>query len=272
MRKVLQDIVNGKNIDLYALVAFAISYFLITVLNKLGWMNLSISGWENKLIIGFLGVQAIATLKNRKVDEEVHSIVSRSSSTFIKEFPTNFKSEVEAAKKLRIVTSSLDIPGIDNIEHIISNKLRNNQEVEVLMTSPHGPGVDIACQRATWESKSSKIRRLEADIDRLENINKKHNGLLQVKLINNPLPYMAILVTPPKARLGQTIYMAHYPFQTEKTKEPKHVIKESDAFFHLYSEELDNLWAYPDTEKIEKLENNETLSLDSESEVTPTPI
>lgn len=243
-RKVLNDIYNAKNLDSYILVITVIIYSFLKIIDYFEFIDIDFSKYDSSLILSLFGVMAISTLQTRRADEEILNRINCNDGIFVHSFPSSFRKNIKTSDKIRIVSVTLDLINLDEFESIFNDKLKLGHKIEVLLINPFNQSaLDMASKRARWESQEALKNRIISNLDILSAINEENDVKISIKVVDFPLSYSAILVEPSKRKISNLIYMAHYPYKTEKVREPKHTLQEGvDSYFNLFNEELNNLW------------------------------
>ncbi|WCN09803.1 hypothetical protein [Marinomonas mediterranea] len=234
-----------RNYDTLFIIVLGCFFIITPVLQSLGVKNLDFTDNEKfrtYLITSLMTVLAYAILKNRSLDDKILNILNRDERHFLDEFPTSLKSEIENARSIRIVSLMLDITPVDEYDSVFSAKLSHNQTVEILLVSPNGNALTISSKRAVWEQEKSFKQRVLSQLDTLADIKFKNNKI-DLKVIDFPIPYSAILIENGLIVRKRKIYIAYFPYKTKVVRQPKHILIEGeDPSFHLFEDEMNKLW------------------------------
>lgn len=243
-KKIANDIVSGENIDAYLIIAASILYFAAKIAVYFGIFYINLRDVESILVIGLLGVMAIAILKSRSIERGVLIGSRHERRYFLSEFPSSFNDEIKSAQSILIVAVTVDLFSLDENISMLHEKLQLGHKIRVLLVKPDKSSLEMAVGRARWETNKNDLKnRIERHLNTLSAINKDSRiNKIEIRTINNPLSYSAIL-TEQRNKTSKSIYLAHYPYKTERIREPKHYLKDGeDSCFSLFQEELEQLW------------------------------
>lgn len=238
LRRVLEDLKKGENIDHYLTVIAAI---VLTTLNLAG---IASNEQVAALTLAVLALFAFSSLGNRhRIDELVKSLVKERSNFFNEKFPASFETDFINADEIWLVGVSL-ARTINSNYITLERKLRRGGKVKVLLVHPEGPALEIAVSRNyVLRNAANKRSDIIQTLQLLCNLKESTGGSLQIRTIENPLSYGATVINP---NTGTGIlYLEHYTFRVSSDSIPRFVLQPKDThWYDFFKKEIEALWDY----------------------------
>ena len=236
LQKVWHDIRSGENIDLYLTVVVAAS---LATLNIFGVAPQSLL---SPITLGVLALLAITSLGNRYRIERLVSAFSRSAdSFFMEEFPPGVKNDFAEASETWLIGVSLSRT-VKTYYSQIERKLGQGHTIRVLLVHPAGAGVEMAVSRNyARRDVALKSGDIHNTLQHLCDIRQNTPGKLEIRTIQSPLTYGAIVVDPNAA--SGALYLEHYCFRVSTESLPRFVLRASDGrWYDFFKKEMSTLW------------------------------
>ncbi len=253
-RRILTDIKNRRNIEVYVLsfAAFAValvSVFADAVLASLG------DNIVNSIILATLGL-LVLNISTPKVQESSLDDYLDDRSNL-----GSFEERIKGARKLYIYApSAANILHGDNAEAIRKEILtRSDGELRVVIQNPdRADAVNILVDQLD-RSVEFQVQHLPEELQRtlrqfklIDSWNTP--GTAELKLLDYS-PGFSIVMLDPDRISGQVIVEMH-GFQNESTRSRMHVIinkRDSERWFTYWYEQFENIWG-----RAENLQKSET--------------
>ena len=234
LKRILNDIKEGENIDLYLIVAISIP---LVVMNLLG---IALSAIE-PVILSVLTLLAISSLVNRRKLEFVLEKINTSvDDVLLQEYPDSWIKDFETAKEICIIGINLSRT-ITTYYPLLQERIRAKVRVKVLIVNPDGQAHSVLVQRAVRSVKPSQHQALLAsalfDLCKLKEIDPNQ---VEIRTIDFPPPFgcFAFNLNSPEG----VIYLEQYPFKS-KDDMPKMVFSPKEkVWYSFYDEQISKLW------------------------------
>jgi len=239
LRKAVEDIRQGENLDLYVTVAVSI---VLVVLNVLG-VALSLAA---PLSLGILALLAVAILGNRHRLETILLNMAKSThDVFYTDYPDYLQQEIadKIERSTDLLLIGVDLDGTLNRHYrLLEQRLRQGCRVRALLVDPDSHACDMVIRRryrpTTLESQCSQIR---SGIQALQELQESTSGELEIRVIDYPLTRGGIIVDPDTP--NGTLYIWNYSFKTHKENRPKYALRTADGYWYdFFKEEVNAIW------------------------------
>ena len=238
LKRMWNDVKRGENIDLYITVIIALG---LAVLNVTGFAP---GDWLAPINLAVLGLLAISVLGNRyRVEETLQQLTQATGSLFQEEFPSDLKTDFEAAKELWLIGATLTRTIMSNYI-TFEKKLREGHVIKVLLVHPEGASVQMMATR--YYAPKNRIPEVQSsrgknNLQLFCDLQKVSPGKMEIRTIETSLAFGTIAVNPSSG--SGVLYLEHYPFRAVSTSLPKFVLRASDGrWYEFFKEEIQALW------------------------------
>ena len=239
IRRVLQDVQQGKNIDLYLTVIAAVT---VSVLSLLG---VALPTWTASLTLAVLALLATGMLVNRKkLDLLIETTSTITEVPLTSQFPPELSSDIESASELWLVGARL-IGTITNYHTVLERKLQRGDQIKALIVDPDGAASALEAMRDPGMVDVERVRaQMRAALRNLRELGKLGPDHLEIRVIDYPIEYGAIVVNPTTS--AGTLYIRRYTFKVsvgDGVRTPKLVYRARDSkWYRFILEEIQALW------------------------------
>ena len=168
-------------------------------------------------------------------------MIAQGSRTFLrKDFPDEVKAEMEKAKELWLVGVRLSRTLTTYIP-MLEKKLAHGDRVRVLLLDPDSQAARYANQTLSYPMKPDQHREsIRMSISLLEDLNARNPGSMEVRLIDQPLPFGFYGVNLDEP--GGKMYIKYYEYRA-KTDGIRFILTPRDDFWYeVYQQQLMSLW------------------------------
>jgi len=208
LKRIVDDIKRGENIDLYVTVILAI---IVSVLNAIGIGN---SALQNSLILAVLALLASAILGNRHRLDDINEKLDKDSDNQINsDFPASALDDFKRASEIWIVGVNANAALKYSYRTAIQEKLKKGEStVKVLLVDPNSPACEMAAARTPGKLSIDREKaNIIANLSDLGDLKKLYPKRIEVRVINDPLMYGAYVLDPDKPH--GVIYYRRYSYQ-----------------------------------------------------------
>ncbi|MGB0387016.1 MAG: hypothetical protein ACPGWR_19545 [Ardenticatenaceae bacterium] len=235
--KILEDIRNGENLDVY------VTIFLAIVIATLDILDLTSDDFIAPLILATLAVLAFSSLYTRQQNEEIiNKLDLPYGNLFLDKWPDHFQSNLKLAQSVLIVGVSLNRT-IDTYYKIFEEKIKQGDQIKILLVRPGGVSVKLAASQMSAPNHERHInQRIQESLQILCNLYKYESSKFEIRVIDRNLSYYATLLNHDTTNTGM-IYMQLYSYKPIDPGFPKHVFYQDDgAPYAHFSQEIMGLW------------------------------
>lgn len=254
-QRIMTDIKNRRNIEVYVLSFAAFAVALISVFAD-GVLNILGDNVVNSIILATLGI-LVLNISSPKVEHSSLDDYLDDRSNL-----GSFEARIKGAHKLYIYApSAANILHGDNAEAIRNEILtRQDGELRVIIQNPEKPAaVDILVDQLD-RSVEFQVQNLPEEIQRtlrqFQLIRSWNTpGESELKLLDYGPGFSMVMIDPDR-NSGQAIIEVH-GFQNESTRSRMHVIinkRDSERWFTYWYSQFENMWGR--AESIQKTETN----------------
>lgn len=247
LERAWQDIKQRKNLELYLVLSAIIIVFAADILgvdttNALVEITLAVLA---VLLYGMIDARHTNEASNQELSELNQSVNKISSSTqdFLdSKWSSSLKQEMKHTDELWFVGISL-VRTVKTNYSLLENKLKQGHLVKVMVVHPEGVGVEIAVSRnygrKDVKQKCNDIHRTLSDLCELQ---KRGSGRLEIRTIQHPLSYGAIVISPQSSANGR-IYVENYGYRVKSESFPIFTLRPIHSeWYEFYIHELLLLW------------------------------
>ncbi|HEV2381253.1 MAG TPA: hypothetical protein VG206_15850 [Terriglobia bacterium] len=238
LRRVLEDVKNGENIDLYVTLLVAV---ILVTMNVLGFVA------TERLLPLNLAILALITLSllvNRHRLNDVVGTISalKDRAVFLEEFPADFSVQLDEAREVWL-TGTHHSAVLTSHYQLFETKVNRGDRLRFLLLDPKGTAYKMAAMRFPGLVGAEQERmRIESSLATLLALQALAPDRVEIRVIDFPLDYTAYLLDPTSGR--GAIYLERYTFKVSGgSRKPKFVYKKRDGrwFEHLLAE-VGHLW------------------------------
>ncbi len=235
--KILADIQNGENLDVY------VTIFLAIVIATLDILDLTSDDFIGPLILATLAVLAFSSLYTRQQNEEIiNKLDLPYGNLFLDKWPDHFQTNLKLSQSALIVGVSLTRT-IDNYYKVFEEKIKQGDQIKILLVRPGGVSVKLAASQMSAPNHERHInQRIQESLQILCNLHQYNNPKFEIRVIDRNLSYYGTLLNHDTTNTG-TIYMQLYSYKPIDPGFPKHVFYQGDgAPYAHFSQEIMSLW------------------------------
>ncbi len=236
VKRILDDIKCGENIDLYVTVILAI---FISILNAIGIGN---SALVNSLSLAILALLATAILGNRHRLDDINGKLDKGDDRQINtQFPDTITDDFERASEIWIVGVYANSALKYRYRTIIQEKLkRGGCTVKILLVDPNSPACEMAAARVPGKLSVERERaNILASLNDLCDLIKINPSNIEVRVVNDPLMYGCYILDPDKSH--GIMYYHRYSYQMGR--KPKLLYRPANnEWFDFIKTEVRMLW------------------------------
>ena len=237
VRRVLNDLRRGENLDTYATIVVAAC---LAVLNLIGTVPASkLSG----VLLAVLGLLAAGTLATRtKLDALVSQARHLASPSLLDEFPSSYEAMLNGPGDVYLGGVSLTSV-IPHYLHSLEARLRAGANVRVLLVEPGSPGAELAERRmAIPADPARRSRQINTTLDHLRWLAQNTHGNLEVRLTPHELPLGWAFAEPSSSKAA--LYVQYYAFRTKQPDSFKFLLTHADGkWLDAHREQLEAYWS-----------------------------
>lgn len=206
LRRVLEDIRRGENIDLYVTVIVAI---ILAALNITG---IAPQAWIAPLNLAVLALLAVATLGNRhRLEGILRRMTQSAESVLLEKFPADIYGKLQKSKDLWLVGVSLSST-LEALYPQLEDKLRAGDSIKVLVVNPDGNACAMAAMRNYRTDDVDRQRaEIHAALKDLCELRKVAPERLEIRTIEYPLTFGVYALDPED--VSGVLSLKHYPFK-----------------------------------------------------------
>ena len=244
-KDIWSDIIEGKNIELYLIIALAIIVLLADV------FGVNTDSAILEIVLATLAILVYSMIDSRranenvrleikKLDENFQKFQNLSNVTFIQTFPETLKTHMETAEELWLVGITFSRT-IKTYYPIFEKKLRQGHIINILLVDPESPSVEVVANRIY---KPTGVKQKQEEIlnslQDLCNLAKIESGQLNIRTISDPLKYGGRLMNPDSP--SGTVYIEQYAHK-QQDHYPRFVLESKDGYWYdFYVKEIKALW------------------------------
>ena len=236
LKRILDDIKRGENIDLYVTVTLAI---IISILNAIGLAN---SALLSSISLAILALLASAILGNRHRLDDINEKLDKGNDKIIStEFPTNAADDFRRASEIWIVGVNANAALKYNYRTIIQEKLKAGDcKIKILLVDPDSPACEMAAARVPGKLSIERERaNIFANLNDLCDLRKLNPDKIEVRVVNDPLMYGCYILDPDK--IHGVIYYRRYSYQMGR--KPKLLYRPAgNEWYDFIKAEVKMLW------------------------------
>lgn len=238
LNRILKDIRQGENIDLYITEVLAVVLAVMTVLGVVPTTNLI------PLNLTVLALITFVILGNRQKLEEISERTSLLANQlqFIEEFPATLTEDLEEAKEIWLIGTHHSSTLTEHYE-LFERKLRSGGSLRVLLIDPNGAACSMSAMRFPGRVSPDHERvRILSSLDRLCDLRATAPNNLSIRTINFSLDYSAVLIE--REASSAVVYVERNTFRTSGgSKKPKFIYHRKDGrWFEHICTEIQELW------------------------------
>lgn len=233
LKRILEDIKRGENIDLYLTVVMAI---VVAVLNLFGFAS---SALLSSLSLAIFALIASAILGNRhRLDDIQDKLITDGGTKITDTYPESRDEDVANASEIWWFGVHA-IVFLRKYRKVIEQKIKKGIKVHVLLVDPDGKSLGMVAARnpgkpSTDREKASILTSL-SDLCELKAI---APAKLEIRIIDDPIMYGGCMLNPDKA--NGIIYIQRYTYQTGIR--PRFTYRPKSEWFEFTKSEILSLW------------------------------
>jgi hypothetical protein len=168
-------------------------------------------------------------------------MISQGSGTFFRtDFPEEVRTEIEKAREVWLVGYKLGRTLTTYIS-MLDKKLAQGDKVKVLVLNPDSEAAQYSNRTMSYPMKLEQYREsIRMSINLLGSIKSKDTGNLEVRLIDQPIPFglYGINIDKPNGKL----YVKQYEYRA-KIDGIRFILTPKDTFWYdIYHQQLMSLW------------------------------
>jgi hypothetical protein len=235
LRRVLDDLRRGENIDAYVTVLAAVA---LSVLNIAGVLPASsLSG----VILGVLALLAVGTLVTRA---RLEAMASGADRARLPEFPVRYGPDYQAAVD---TDGDLWLQGVSLTRTItgsvfaLERRLRLGHVVRVLLIQPDSRAAQLAEDRLGVPADYQRRRfQTESSLGHLANLAEQAGGRLEVRLTEQELGFGATVIRAGTSRA--VIYVEYYAYRGIRDGLPLVITPADGRWYDFHLGQIEALW------------------------------
>jgi hypothetical protein len=232
-RRVLEDLVRGENIDLYATVLLA---FVAAAINVFG---VAPQGLITSLGIAAIALIASAILGNRYRIEDIQKYIRQDlSNKILREFPDTIDKDVANASEFWYIGVNATVT-LRNYRSLFEEKARAGRKLHFLLVDPKGSACAMSAARSPGKPYVDREKiNIISNLDDLCEIRKLSPSNVKVRVIDDPLAYGGFVINPDQPE--GVMYILRYSYQA--VIRPKFVFRPGDEWYNFTRAEINSLW------------------------------
>jgi len=207
LHRVFEELKRGENIDLYVTVVVAL---IVAILNLFG---IAPQNWLSSLNLAVLALLASAILGNRQRLEDIQENLTQTAESDISlDFPSELDSDLDRASEVWLMGVHVSST-LGHKYAVLESKLQEGATIHALIVDPDGAACAMAAARHPGRLFVERERALiTASLNGLCDLKMIAPDKLEIRIIDNPLPYGGFMLNPGKS--DGAIYLKRYSFQT----------------------------------------------------------
>ena len=236
LRRSFQEIRRGENIELHIAPILAIGLVVADLL------DLPVGEYVASLTLAVLALLVCAMLANRRRLEDIRGdLVQIAEPGILASFPDELEYDLKKASDIWL----LGVHASSTLGHryaLLKSKLQAGAIIRALVVDPDSPACAMAAARHPDKPSIARERVLiGASLSSLRELKATSLGKLQIRVINDPLPYGGFMLDPEE--LEGAIYLKRYSFRAGLR--PILIYRpENRHWFDFIKSEINALWDY----------------------------
>ncbi len=236
LRRIISDVRQGENIDLYVTVFAAV---VVSAISLVGYVPQDVLG---PLSLAVLALLAFATLGNR---HRLENLLKQRSGlpVFLGKFSDDLAADLEKTRQLWLVGVSL-YRFIVRFHAVLDHLIKDGASIRVLLVDPDGSGAVLSATGMYPPFSTERNRdRIREALSILTAFAQQANGpgTLEVRTLDYVPAFGAYMIDPSKSR-GK-IYLEHYPYAMAVDQIPKMQLSSSDRDWYVhFKTQIKVLW------------------------------
>jgi hypothetical protein len=254
------DILSGKNLDVYLTGIIALTVSILGVIGQINQVFIS------SAILATLALITNGLLVNRRENDEIHNALKTiiSGEGLSNKFLRN---QYDRSKLRELIQSSHTAffwgpylsTHITLLVDVIEERLKSGFDVRFLIMDPLGAAAFMVAHIRGDDNTDEVKRALERNIIRLEKLRgKNHLGKLEVRVIDYLPPYTIIALDPDLPSGQMFVRLNNYDTPNEKRPTFDLVKKQDGDWFEFFRNQFEKVWKdahiyeFTDTDTIPK--------------------
>jgi hypothetical protein len=235
LRRILDDVQRGENIDAYVTVVAAIVLSVLNLLDVLPASSLS------GVILGVLALLAIGTLVTRSRLEVISGGINRTRlPTFPDTYPSGYQAALDGEGDLYLQGVSLNRT-ITGAVHALERRLRLGHRVQVLLVVPESEAARLAEDRLGLRPDYERRKfQTESSLRHLADLAARVGGRLEVRLTKQELTFGATLVSPGTSQAA--LYVEYYAYGGIWDGLPLAIAPADGRWYDFHVSQIEALW------------------------------
>jgi hypothetical protein len=253
-RHLLEDIQQGRNIELYLTILGVVSVFVLDLFNAVD------PGIVSTAVLGVLGLVAVSLLSNRRKDDMVQQalqqIQERQKAPSLGEVFSSWRArsvELEARLSQADEVWVLTRTGINfwsSYQNELMRVLKRDGTVRLIILDPNG--IALRLYKSRFKRRWSQVKRAElmhqnikALLEDLKDLSAElPRGTLEIRTVDYMAPWAIVLIDPhsPDGMIQVGLGM----FGPSGEVRPSFVLRgrQDSDLFHLFCEEFEAMWEH----------------------------
>ncbi|MEO1208312.1 MAG: hypothetical protein AAFX78_02105 [Cyanobacteria bacterium J06638_20] len=236
MKRILNDIKRGENLDLYLTIPAAV---LVGVLNLLGIVSPALVAPLTLIVLGFITITILGS--RYRVEQLADKLMPSVQTIFSEKSPSNLDQDIENALDVWLI-------GILHSKHardwysVIEKKLQKGHSVRILTVHPDPVILEFTEMRVYgFGNVKIKCSDIEAGLETFCSLKKLSPNNLLIRTIHYPLARGFVGINPDAA--SGSLYIRTYSFKTPGGAQPKFTLRAKDGYWYdFFKQEIQNLW------------------------------
>lgn len=246
-QKILNDVKNRQNIDLYLTLLIAV------VVSILGFLGTSSQQILFSAIVAVLALIAFNLLQNRRDYEEVTSLLEKleinnnvSERFFHNNFnPSAFRESVMVAKEAFFwgVSLSVTVPALD---YAIEQGIKQGLTARFLMIQPESTAVEMTAFRNWYRRDTQEVNSMAREVlsrlSKIEALSSSWPGSIEVRTVNYLPPYIVLATDPHLPSGSMSVYLTS--FRTPNENRPGFSLspRNDPQWFAFFKNQFEEVW------------------------------
>lgn len=234
--RVLRDLKDRRNLDVYVTIAVAI------VVSVLSYFDLVPGPKVASLILATLAVLAFNALNTRDTIADALDQLERSGQRFLDDFPPDLRSRREQSDDIYLIGVDL-ARTIETSYGAFREGLLRGARIRVLLTDPTSDDAAIDARTQASRPRLADVRNdIQISLRTLADLKASTKGLLEVRTTRAALKFGLNYVDIAKS--SATLFVQLYSYRQAGESRPMFRLTSADGeWFHHFRKQAEELWS-----------------------------